>query len=144
MSYIESCLIGDEKIIQRGIMTKWALLPWIFWGVLIALFTYGLGLLIIPFGYIMLRSNEAAVTDKRLIAKTGLIRRDTIEIPLAKVSSLQVRQGLIARMLGYGSLIISDTGNTYAPIHYIRTPLEFRRCFFMQQELHLNNQHKTQ
>lgn len=134
MSYIDSNLIGSEHIVQRGEVTKWALMSWIFWGIVLACFTYGAGLLLLPLGYMLLRSNEAAVTNKRLIAKTGLIRRDTIEIPLNKVSSLQIRQGLVGRMLGYGSLLISDAGTTYAPIKYIHDPLTFRRCFFEQQE----------
>ena len=135
MSYIDLNLIGSEYIIHRGVVTKWALSPWVFWGLILSYLTFGLGILIIPLGYLLIRSNEAAITNKRLIAKTGLIRRDTVEIPLNKVSSLQIRQGLIGRVLGYGTLIISDTGTTYAPIKYISAPLVFRRCFFEQQEI---------
>ena len=135
MSYIDLNLIGSEYIIHRGVVTKWALSPWVFWGLILSYLTFGLGILMIPLGYLLIRSNEAAITNKRLIAKTGLIRRDTVEIPLNKVSSLQIRQGLIGRVLGYGTLIISDTGTTYAPIKYISAPLFFRRCFFEQQEI---------
>ena len=92
------------------------------------------GFLLIPMGYLIIESKEAGVTNKRLIAKSGLIRRDTVEIPIKKVSSLQVKQGIIGRMLGYGTLIISDVGAAHAPIRYIREPLKFRQRFFEVQE----------
>lgn len=133
MSYIDSNLIGNEAVLHRGKVTLWALLPWIIWGVILGVTTL-VGFLLIPLGYLIIRSNEAGITNKRLIAKTGLIRRDTVEIPLKKVSSLQVKQGIIGRMLGYGMLVISDVGAAHAPIRFIKEPLRFRQRFFEIQE----------
>ncbi|EKM5742856.1 PH domain-containing protein [Enterobacter kobei] len=134
MPFVDSNLIGDEVVLYRGRVTLWALIPWIFWGVVIGVFTYGIGLLLIPFGYYMLLTNEAAITSKKLIAKTGFIRRDTVEIPLSKVSSLRVNQGIFGRIFGFGTLIISDSGEAHAPLCYIKNPLMFRRRFFEIQE----------
>ena len=133
MSYIDSNLVGNEAVLYRGKVTLWAWLPWLLWGLLLG-FTTIVGFLLIPLGYLIIRSNEAGVTNKRLIAKSGLIRRDTVEIPIKKVSSLQVKQGIIGRILGYGTLIISDVGAAHAPIKYIREPLKFRQRFFEVQE----------
>lgn len=133
MSYIDSNLVGNEAVLYRGQVTLWAWLPWLIWGVILGVTTI-VGFLLIPLGYLIIRSNEAGVTNKRLIAKSGLIRRDTVEIPIKKVSSLQVKQGIIGRMLGYGTLIISDVGAAHAPIRYIREPLKFRQRFFEVQE----------
>ncbi|KIU31107.1 PH domain-containing protein [Atlantibacter hermannii] len=133
MSYIDSNLIGNEQVIYRGNVTLWAWFPWIFWGVLLGIPTL-LGFLLIPLGYFILRSNEAAITNKRLIAKSGLIKRDTVEIPIKKLSSLQVRQGILGRLLGYGTLVISDAGTAHAPIRYIKDPMRFRQRFFELQE----------
>ncbi|MGK3127611.1 PH domain-containing protein [Pantoea sp. C8B4] len=133
MSYIDSNLVGNETVLYRGKVTLWAWLPWLIWGLILGFATI-VGFLLIPLGYLMIRSNEAGVTNKRLIAKSGLIRRDTVEIPIKKVSSLQVKQGIIGRLLGYGTLIISDVGAAHAPIRYIREPLKFRQRFFEVQE----------
>ncbi|MDU5837770.1 MAG: PH domain-containing protein [Pantoea sp.] len=133
MSYIDSNLVGNEAVLYRGKVTLWAWLPWLLWGLLLG-FTTIVGFLLIPLGYLIIRSNEAGVTNKRLIAKSGLIRRDTVEIPIKKVSSLQVKQGIIGRILGYGTLIISDVGAAHAPIRYIKEPLKFRQRFFEVQE----------
>lgn len=134
MSYIDSNLIGKEEVLYRGEVTLLALIPWVIWGLIIAAFTLGFGLLLIPFGYLVLRSNEAGITNKRLIAKAGLIKRDTVEIPIKKVSSLQIKQGIAGRLFGYGSLVISDTGSAHAPIRFIKDPMRFRQRFFEAQE----------
>lgn len=134
MSYIDSNLIGKEEVLYRGEVTLLALIPWVIWGLIIAAFTLGFGLLLIPLGYLVLRSNEAGITNKRLIAKAGLIKRDTVEIPIKKVSSLQIKQGIAGRLFGYGSLVISDTGSAHAPIRFIKDPMRFRQRFFEAQE----------
>lgn len=134
MSYIDSNLIGNEEVLYRGKVTLLAWIPWILWGIIISLFTMGIGLLLIPFGFLVLRSSEAGITNKRLIAKAGLIKRNTVEIPIKKVSSLQIRQGIFGRIFGYGSLVISDTGSSHAPIRYIKDPMRFRQKFFETQE----------
>lgn len=133
MSYIDSNLIGNEEVIYRGKVTLWAWLPWIVWGLILGFATI-VGFLLIPLGYFILRSNEAAITNKRLIAKSGLIKRDTVEIPIKKISSLQIKQDISGRLLGYGSLVISDTGAVHAPIRYIKDPMKFRQRFFELQE----------
>jgi len=133
MSYIDSNLIGNEEVVYRGHVTLWAWLPWIVWGLILGFATV-VGFILIPLGYFILRSNEAAITNKRLIAKSGLIKRDTVEIPIKKISSLQVKQGISGRMLGYGSLVISDTGAVHAPIRFIKDPMKFRQRFFELQE----------
>ncbi|HDR2873203.1 TPA: PH domain-containing protein [Enterobacter roggenkampii] len=133
MSYIDSNLIGNEEVIYRGKVTLWAWLPWIVWGLILGFATL-VGFVLIPLGYLILRSNEAAITNKRLIAKSGLIKRDTVEIPIKKISSLQIKQGISGRLLGYGSLVISDTGAVHAPIRYIKDPMKFRQRFFELQE----------
>ncbi|BBV91360.1 TPA: PH domain-containing protein [Enterobacter roggenkampii] len=133
MSYIDSNLIGNEEVIYRGKVTLWAWLPWIVWGLILGFATL-VGFVLIPLGYFILRSNEAAITNKRLIAKSGLIKRDTVEIPIKKISSLQIKQDISGRLLGYGSLVISDTGAVHAPIRYIKDPMKFRQRFFELQE----------
>jgi uncharacterized membrane protein YdbT with pleckstrin-like domain len=71
-------------------------------------------------------TTELAVTDRRVIYKTGLIRRDTFEINLSKVESVGVSQSILGRLLGYGEVDIKGTGASLAPITIISNPLRFR------------------
>jgi len=71
--------------------------------------------------------SEFAVTNKRLIVKTGLIKINSLEILLNKVEGIQVNQSILGRILGYGSITITGTGGTRDPFLNIGNPLEFRR-----------------
>ncbi len=71
-------------------------------------------------------STELAITNKRIIAKTGLIKRNTIELNHSKVESFAVNQSILGRILGFGTITISGTGGVKNPILGIDSPLEFR------------------
>ena len=88
-----------------------------------------LGLVFLAAAWIRVHSTEIAITNRRVIAKFGFIRRHTIEINLEKVESLRVEQGLMGRFLNYGTIFIGGTGSALAPIPDIADPLVFRRKF---------------
>ena len=69
---------------------------------------------------------EVAVTDRRVIYKTGLMRRHSIEINMDKVESVDVDQSILGRLFGYGSITIRGTGESIEPLWGIAHPIEFR------------------
>lgn len=75
-----------------------------------------------------MKSTELAITSNRVIAKTGLIARKTIELSHAKVESLSVHQSVAGRLFGFGTVTLTGSGGTSAPIANIAAPLEFRRA----------------
>jgi uncharacterized membrane protein YdbT with pleckstrin-like domain len=72
-------------------------------------------------------TTEMAVTNKRLIAKTGWIARKTIELNLPKVESMTVDQTIFGRMFDYGTIVIHGTGGGKSPYKFIAQPLLFRK-----------------
>ena len=48
------------------------------------------------------------VTNRRLITRSGLLTRRGHDIPLARVSDVAYEHGLVDRLLGCGTLVISD------------------------------------
>lgn len=72
-------------------------------------------------------STELAITDKRVIAKIGFIRRNTIELSHNKVESLAIHQSIVGRLLDFGTIIVNGTGGGRTPINGITAPLSFRR-----------------
>jgi uncharacterized membrane protein YdbT with pleckstrin-like domain len=48
------------------------------------------------------------ITSRRLITREGIISRKGHDIPLQRISDVAFDQGLIDRMLGCGTLVISD------------------------------------
>ncbi len=132
-SYIEGALIKDEKITYTGNISLWSLAPLIILGFLL-LALYGLGLIFWLVAFVRYKTTELAVTNKRVIAKFGFISRQTIELNINKVESIQVNQGILGRIFNYGSLVISGAGNPQAPIPGISDPMSFRRVFMETQD----------
>lgn len=132
-SYIESVLSNNEKVLYSAKVSVWSLLPLLALGLLLLPF-YGLGLLFWLAAYIRYKTTELGVTDKKIIAKFGFIKRDTIELLLPKVESIQVTQSILGRMLNYGSIVVSGAGNPQAPVPGIDAPMLFRKSFMEIQE----------
>ncbi len=69
---------------------------------------------------------EIAVTDRRVIYKKGLIRRQTNEMNMDKVESVQIDQSILGRMLDYGDVTILGTGEGLETLRTIANPIELR------------------
>lgn len=132
-SYVEGALVKDEKILYMGHISLWSLWHLIAAGVLL-LPAFGLGLIFLGIAYVRYKSVELAVTTKRIIVKHGFISRQTVEINLDKVESIQVEQGLLGRLLNFGTLIVSGTGTSHAPLAGIAEPMGFRKAFVEAQD----------
>jgi uncharacterized membrane protein YdbT with pleckstrin-like domain len=80
------------------------------------------------FGIGLMRRNatEMAVTNKRVIVKSGLASRRTIELLLARIESIAVEEPAMGRILGYGTVIVRGTGGTPEVFPQIAHPLAFR------------------
>jgi len=70
---------------------------------------------------------EFAVTNKRVIYRKGLVSISTDELFLDKIESVLVKQGLLGRWLGYGSVSVRGTGGSWEPFPDIADPLLLRR-----------------
>lgn len=127
MSYIDDSLIEGEKVVHRARVTYWS--QWL--PILLGILTFWtiVGLLFFVWVWISVRSTEIAITNKRVIAKFGFIKRRTVEINLDKVEALKVEQGVMGRILNFGTIFISGAGTSVAPIPHIADPLVFRRKF---------------
>ena len=132
-TYVEGTLIKGENIIYTGQVSLWSMAPLIILGIPF-LFLFGLGLILWVIAFIKYKSTELAFTDKRVIAKFGLISRQTIELNVSKVESVQVIQSMLGRLFNYGTLVISGAGAPQAPIPGISEPMAFRRAFMESQD----------
>jgi uncharacterized membrane protein YdbT with pleckstrin-like domain len=76
--------------------------------------------------WLQLRVTEIAATDRRVIYKKGLIRRQTNEMNMDKVESVQIDQSILGRMLDYGNVTILGTGEGFETLRTIASPIELR------------------
>jgi uncharacterized membrane protein YdbT with pleckstrin-like domain len=77
-------------------------------------------------GLIRRDATEMAVTNKRVIVKTGLASRRTVELLLTRIESVVVEEPAMGRALGYGTVILRGTGGTPEVFQQISHPLQFR------------------
>ena len=59
------------------------------------------------------------ITDRRVMFRHGLLTRQGIDIPLARINSVEFRHGLIDRMLRTGTLIIESASQDPLEFHDI-------------------------
>ena len=153
MSYVENNLVSGENVMYcarlhwivllfPGIVSAFLGLPGLMW-LAVGLFSkkdsstdgmVGMGFVLIVIGalfllYGILRKNSAefAVTNKRVILKTGVVKRRTAEMFLQKVESIGVDQSILARIFNYGTVTVRGTGGTLEPFSHVSHALEFRR-----------------
>ena len=129
MSYVDNALIKGERVIHRARVSWFAALPALILSILLSmtLFLIPLAMVIMLVVAIRIYSTELAITNKRVIAKFGFIRRNTVELKLDRIEGLKINQGIFGRIFNYGSVIVSGTGVTQTPIPAIDRPLDFRR-----------------
>jgi uncharacterized membrane protein YdbT with pleckstrin-like domain len=92
------------------------------------------GLIVLLAGSIRRNATEMAVTTRRVVVKTGLASRRTIEMLLNKVETIEVSEPGMGRVLGYGSITMIGTGGTSEGFHKIAHPLEFRNAAQLEIE----------
>ena len=92
----------------------------------IAVAAFVVAAVLLGVGVVKRNATEMALTNKRVIVKTGLTTRRTIELLLSRIESIVVEEPAMGRLLGYGTVIIRGTGGTPEVFDLIAHPLEFR------------------
>ncbi len=161
MSYIDKSLIEGETVLYKARL-HWIVLLWPFLiGALVGIagigflvggvyhsarsgisgamgvvgFVLFLGAIVLVAGGIVRRNaTEIAVTSRRVLIKTGIVNRHTLELLLARIESISVNETPLGRMLGYGSVTLRGTGGTPEQFDWIERPLEFRKQVQIQIE----------
>jgi len=145
MSYVAKNLVAGESLVyETGV--HWSVLVW---PVLIAIvvgagafacflekqsdFLYaGAALAVVAAAIVAVAAlrrsaTEIAVTNRRVIIKTGWAHRRSVEIMLPKVESIGITEPFMGRVLGYGTVVVRGTGGTPEPFDRIAHPSEFRK-----------------
>ena len=144
MSYVDSNLLGGERVVHRTRL-YWLLLGWpvlflivvcvpLAWLAMtdrwndLAWIPPGIAALILLGAIIKRQSSDFAVTNKRVLMKTGVFTTRSTELFLNKIEAIAVHQTLAGRILHYGDIVITGSGGTHEEFHDIQSPLSFRRA----------------
>jgi uncharacterized membrane protein YdbT with pleckstrin-like domain len=149
--YIDENLAKDETLIYETrlswVIFFWAGF-WLFWSLALLLTWLCLGLAPLFAGKVTLvfsafffilaavlgavnyqdrQSSEFALTNKKVLIKTGIFSVKTFETQLNKISNISVSQGILEKILGYGSVLIASTGGLQETCRRIGNPIEFKK-----------------
>ena len=145
MSYIDRNLIDGERVVYRTrlhwlvfampiLVTVVVLLP-AAWFLLdspnwqgFAWVPLVVALLVLLPAFIKRQSSDFAVTNKRVMMKSGVMTTRSVELLLNKIEAIAVDQSLVGRMFGYGNIVVTGSGGTREAFSQIQSPLEFRRA----------------
>ena len=125
MKFIERTLPENEQI-ELQITFHWThlLFAWL------SLFALGLvliGIFIFIAKYVEKWTTERALTNRRLIIKRGLIKRNAEEISCNRIEEVNLSQTLIQRILGSGNILVKGVGSGEILLHNIDDPLAVQK-----------------
>ena len=71
--------------------------------------------------------SSLTIKKNQVIIRTGVVVRQTIDIPLNKIEAIDIRQSIFGSILSYGMVCITGTGGTRRIINFLHNPLTCRR-----------------
>jgi uncharacterized membrane protein YdbT with pleckstrin-like domain len=77
---------------------------------------------------------EIGITNHRIIYKTGIVARDVLEIELASIDSIRVRQTFFERLFDRGRLVVRSVGGAVITTEPVRHPLRLRGSIMALEE----------
>lgn len=93
-----------------------------------ALIFIGLGLMPLIYSILDRNTRTYILTNKRVYTKAGIISQHTHEVSIRDVRNLNVRQGVVERLLGLGTIEIGSAGTAGIEITFrgVKNPTSIR------------------
>lgn len=121
----KGCLYAPIAVIIIGVLFVWLIFP---------IFILIIGVIWFIIRYIGYTTNDLILTNKRVFGKCGLIFTDQMQSPLNKIDSVSFSNGIIGKLIGYGTVIISTTSSVYK-FRFIQEGQSLSNDIFNQLEI---------
>ena len=109
MGYIQDSLSNGEEV-RDLFKLHWFAKIWMILWIILAIPTIGITLLLALWEWLKLRSIEQGVTNNRVILKRGIISRKSEEMKITSIETVEIIQGVMGRMFGYGDVKVTGRG----------------------------------
>ena len=126
MPYIEESLSEGEKVVKL-FRLHWTARLWLALWIVLILPTFGIAVLLAIYEWLRLRSLEYGVTNKRVIFKKGIIGRQTEEMKIGSIETVEIDQGVLGRILGYGDVKLTGRGISDVVFRRMDDPMAVKR-----------------
>ncbi len=108
-------LIDQIQVLHPGIL-------------ILAFFVFLMGLLKFAQMMIIKATTEIGVTDIRLVYKRGLVARAVGEINIDRIEGVNVLQGIMGRLFGYGRVMVRGMGVGEVVLPPLAQPIRFKKA----------------
>ncbi len=114
---VSTTLVVAVAVLAAGVVVRWVLRPFLRW-----------------------YTTTYTFTDRRFIQRSGFVAREGRTIPLNRISGVDFEVGVVDRLFGCGTLVVSDASEQgRVPLHDIPRVEEVQRV--VAEELHRLSQH---
>jgi uncharacterized membrane protein YdbT with pleckstrin-like domain len=124
MSYLEESLAPGETIVARFEL-HWTAKGRLILG--IVLIPVVIGIFITIYEWLRLRAIELGVTTHRVVRKSGIISRETDEIRLSAIETVDLHQSTWGRLLGFGDVRVTGRGESRMLLSRVADPVGVKR-----------------
>lgn len=117
-------------------LLQWVVFSLFFWFLitrlgLVAVSGWWWGILVAPAllpvqAVLVMLTTKGWVTSHRVLGVTGILSKHAVELLREQVESVEVRQPLVGRVFGFGSVVIRGTGGSGVSLPGIVNPFGFR------------------
>jgi uncharacterized membrane protein YdbT with pleckstrin-like domain len=125
MSYLEESLAPGETIVARFEL-HWTAKGRLILGII--LIPLVIGIFITIYEWLRLRAIELGVTTHRVVRKTGIISRETDEIRLSAIETVDLSQSMWGRLLGFGDVRVTGRGESSMLLNRVADPVGVKRA----------------
>jgi uncharacterized membrane protein YdbT with pleckstrin-like domain len=122
MAYIDESLSTGEEISALFKLHWVTHIPMVLWLLLVVTFPFAI------YEYLRLRHTEQGVTNKRVVFKTGIISRKSEEMKLGSIETVEIDQGILGRILGYGNVRVTGRGTSDVLFRSVSDPMAVKRA----------------
>ncbi len=121
MGYIEDSLTPGEQVVAQF------RLHWKVWIGPILLTLLVVTIPIAIYQWLKLRSHEFGVTTKRVVHKYGIIGRESDEMQLRSLETVEISQSVMGRILGFGEVQLTGRGISDLNLKDLADPLGVKK-----------------
>ncbi len=137
---LRNILVKGEEVILRARFhgaIYWKSVAVLILSVFFALlFIREIGVILGIFGALMLCASiltkhylMLVITNKRVLARYGILQMDVVDIRLSKVESIDLERMLPGHVFGYSNVVVMGTGQRMLRVPYIANADAFRRFY---------------
>jgi len=125
MSYLDESLGPGETIVARFHL-HWTAKGRLILGIVLIPLIVGIFLAI--YEWLRLRAIELGVTSHRVVYKTGIVGRETEEVRLSAIETVDLHQTTWGRLLGYGDVRVTGRGESSLVFSRVSDPVSVKRA----------------